>query len=110
MNSLLCIKLVYHSLNYFNSFVDRIEVTQKTTGATSTSSPVSKRARVDQPAVFPIHRWIKASTTLNVSRHDSCLPQDDPNRKQREKELSTAREIYTLSGYIVGAPLQVVKH
>ena len=93
-------------MNYFNRFIDRIEVTHKTTDKISTSSPASKRARIDKPAIF--HRWIKASTTLNVSIHDSCLPQDDPNRKQREKELSTAREIYTLSGYIVGAPLQVV--
>ena len=58
-------------------------------------------------SVFPVNRWIKANSILSLSEYDSSLPQDDPNKEQRAKELRDKREKYMLSGKVLGAPPQV---
>ena len=57
--------------------------------------------------MFPVNRWIKANSSLKLTEYDSVLPQDDVNTEQREAELRAKREMYMLSGKILGAPPQV---
>ena len=77
---------------YFR-YVDRIEIAH-----TKSPSDVS---------IFPFHRWVNANTSLDIREFDSCLPQHDLNPEQRAKELRAKREVYMLSGKVLGAPPQV---
>ena len=56
---------------------------------------------------FPIHRWIKPNLKYTVPEFDSCLPQFDIHRDQRDEELREKREQYQYIMHVEGGPSQV---
>ncbi|XP_071505993.1 allene oxide synthase-lipoxygenase protein-like [Diadema antillarum] len=73
-------------------FVDMVEVEQEVT-----------RKRF----VFPVHRWVRADTRLNLKKYDTSLPQDDDQQEQRKRELERKRELYQLESKQEGLIPQV---
>ena len=60
-----------------------------------------------ETSVFPVHRWIPASSDLSLSEHDNELPQHSKYKEQREKEVAVKRDSYFLAEKFKGAPYQV---
>lgn len=56
--------------------------------------------------MFPVFRWIKPNLHYNIHPWDTFLPQNDPDKKQREGEIDHKREIYKIK-YTEGAPVLV---
>lgn len=50
---------------------------------------------LDREKVFPVHRWLRMNKPLVIDEFDSCLPQHDANKEQRENELTLKKIIYT---------------
>ena len=45
-------------------------------------------------AVFPLYRWIPNKKEVKFHNYDSFLPNDDPEKSQRQDELSARAEEY----------------
>lgn len=50
---------------------------------------------LDKQRVFPVNRWLRMNKPLVIDEFDTCLPQFDANKEQRENELARKRAIYT---------------
>ena len=83
-------------------YIGRIEISVK-----QSAEDVEAGRPAPEPTIFPLNRWIHAGTCHTVLEYDSFLPQADPNKEQRARELRAKREDYVLSGKILGAPPQV---
>ncbi|CAH1238363.1 ALOX5 [Branchiostoma lanceolatum] len=57
--------------------------------------------------VFPVHRWIRKSTRLKLTRWDSVLPQFDPNLEQRQREMEEMKANYELMVPQEGLPPKI---
>ncbi|XP_067141710.1 polyunsaturated fatty acid 5-lipoxygenase-like [Centruroides vittatus] len=57
--------------------------------------------------IFPVHRWIEDDTKYRLKKYDCFLPQSDPHKEQRLKELQKKKEIYQYEVYVEGGPVQI---
>lgn len=64
-------------------------------------------ADVDEPAIFPCNRWVKADRKLCITKFDCVLPQFDKHPEQRKKELEEKRQLYVMSRKAPGLPKQI---
>ncbi|XP_014775802.1 polyunsaturated fatty acid 5-lipoxygenase [Octopus bimaculoides] len=55
---------------------------------------------------FPVFRWIRPSIHYTLYPWDTFLPQNDPDKEQRENEIKYKREIYSLE-YSEGSPVKL---
>ncbi|XP_076345083.1 polyunsaturated fatty acid lipoxygenase ALOX15B-like isoform X2 [Tachypleus tridentatus] len=85
------IKLWRDAYGLANSwFLDRVEICDSEGGV----------------SYFPVHRWIAPFTNYLFYEFDSHLPQEDPNKQQREVELEEKRRDYQIAVYIEDGPAQ----
>jgi len=62
---------------------------------------------LDKETVFPVNRWLRLNKPLVINEFDTCLPQHDPNKKQREEEINRKQVIYTYKKQQSDLPPQV---
>ena len=62
---------------------------------------------LEKERVFPVHRWLRMNKPLVIDEFDTCLPQHDPNKEQRELEVARKRAIYTYKKQHQDLPPQV---
>ncbi|OQV17101.1 Allene oxide synthase-lipoxygenase protein [Hypsibius exemplaris] len=58
---------------------------------------------------FPAQRWIRADTHYVFNHYDTCLPQFDQHREQRQQELEEKKRMYEYVVHHPGLPAQVRK-
>ncbi|XP_029647282.1 allene oxide synthase-lipoxygenase protein isoform X1 [Octopus sinensis] len=61
------------------------------------------RGLTRKSVTFPVFRWIRPSVHYSLYPWDTFLPQNDPDKEQRENEIKYKREIYKLK-YQEGSP------
>lgn len=63
--------------------------------------------RTDKCFYFPIQRWVKPNRRYKIQEFDTMLPQFDPNRDERQKELEEKRLLFTFGQTAPDLPVQV---
>ena len=58
---------------------------------------------------FPVQRWVRPNFHYKIKAYDTFLPQNDPNKAQRELELDHKRTMYKYCGKKSGLPGQIAK-
>ena len=56
---------------------------------------------------FPVGRWVLPNEHYKIELYDSMLPQLDPNKEQRDKELELNQELYQYGQSAPDLPVQV---
>lgn len=87
----------------------RVEVWRDGTGAADwfCESVVVSNRRTEKCYYFPVMRWLKPDQHYKIERFDTMLPQFDPNRDQRAKELDVKRDLYQYGQSGPDLPVQV---
>ena len=65
--------------------------------------------RTNRNYYFPVQRWLKPLERYKLQVYDTLLPQLDPNKDQRDKELSELRLVYNYGTKAADLPVQVFK-
>lgn len=68
-----------------------------------------ENVRQNEIVTFPVVRWINAHTHYHIHALDTALPQVEPEKNQRTKELDAKRQLYTYCQKREGLPSQVNK-
>lgn len=68
---------------------------------------VVNNRRTEKCFYFPVMRWLIPGQRHKVEQFDTMLPQLDPNREQRAKELDAKRELYQYGQSGPDLPVQV---
>jgi arachidonate 5-lipoxygenase len=63
--------------------------------------------RTDKCFYFPVQRWVKPNHHYKIQEFATILPQFDPNRDDRQKELDEKRILYTYGQTAPDLPVQV---
>lgn len=56
---------------------------------------------------FPVLRWLQPNLHYKIEQFDTSLPQFDPNKEQRDKEMAAIQEIYQYGQSGPDLPVQV---
>ena len=60
----------------------------------------------EEKTIFPVFRWIEANFRYRLYTFDTFLPQSDPNKEQRLKEIEFRRQKYVPKD-VPGLPMMV---
>jgi len=63
--------------------------------------------RTEKCYYFPVLRWLRPNQRYKIEQFDTMLPQQDPNKEQRTKELEMKRELYQYGQSGPDLPVQV---
>ncbi|ELT89495.1 hypothetical protein CAPTEDRAFT_172669 [Capitella teleta] len=63
--------------------------------------------RSDKCFYFPVQRWVNPNQRYKIQEFSTILPQFDPNREERQKELEEKRLLYTFGQTAPDLPVQL---
>ena len=56
---------------------------------------------------FPVQRWVRCNARHKIEQFDTALPNVDPNKDQRDRELVVLQERYQYGQSAPDLPVQV---
>lgn len=63
--------------------------------------------RVEKCFYFPVLKWVQPDRRYTLQANDVILPQLDPNREERDKELQEKRQLYQYGQIAAEFPVRV---